>query len=75
MVLGMVQYYRRIMEEGLLGVVKIVAQVHDDLVCEAPKEISQYWGDLLAHCMRSSYPLKVPLAAEAVYGERWNQHK
>lgn len=75
MVLGMVEFYKRIMQEQMLGVVKIVAQVHDDLVCEAPEEIVHYWGDLLARCMRTSYPLKVPLAAETVYGQRWSQHK
>lgn len=75
MVLGMLDFYRRVMEQELLGVVKIVAQVHDDLVCEAPEDIAIEWGNLLAQCMRSSYPLKVPLAAETVYGQKWSQHK
>ena len=75
MVLGMLGFYRRVMEHELLGVVKIVAQVHDDLVCEAPEDIATEWGNLLAQCMRSSYPLKVPLAAETVYGQKWSQHK
>ncbi len=50
---------------------KLLLQVHDELIVECPKEISQDVAELMSEKMQAVAALKVPLVAEAKWGESW----
>lgn len=76
MTLGMNAFYKRILDAGMIGTVKLTAQVHDDMICEAPLDIAPEWAKILQECLENAYPaLRVPLVAEPVIGTPWARHK
>ena len=71
--IAMVNVYRRLREEGLKA--KLVLQVHDELIVDAPKEEADRVKTLLKDCMEAAYKLKVPLIADANTGKSWYDTK
>ncbi len=50
---------------------RLVLQIHDELLVEAPEASAQAAADALAEAMRSAWKLDVPLVAEARIGKNW----
>jgi len=67
MKLAMVKLFPRLEEMG--G--RMLLQVHDELVLEAPKEMAEAVARLAKEVMEGVYPLAVPLEVEVGIGEDW----
>jgi DNA polymerase-1 len=67
MKLAMVKLFPRLEEAG--G--RMLLQVHDELVLEAPKERAEAVARLAKEVMEGVYPLAVPLEVEVGMGEDW----
>ena len=50
---------------------KLLLQVHDELIVEAPQQDAQAVASLLKRCMEDIIALKVPLVAEVNIGRSW----
>ena len=69
MKLAMIAVYDGLEKSGLSG--RILLQVHDELVLEAPQgEVDQTIG-LVQSVMEDVYSLDIPLTTEAKYGQNW----
>tara|TARA_B100000579_G_scaffold90906_1_gene71753 strand:+ start:127 stop:1542 length:1416 start_codon:yes stop_codon:yes gene_type:complete len=53
--------------------VKMIMQVHDELVFECPKEAAVEAMDKIKLKMENTVKLKIPLIAEAEIGDNWNE--
>ena len=53
--------------------VKMIMQVHDELVFECPKEAADEVMKKIKHKMENTVNLKIPLIAEAEIGDNWNE--
>jgi len=53
--------------------VKMIMQVHDELVFECPKEIADLVMEKMKGTMEQTVELKIPLIAEAAVGSNWNE--
>lgn len=73
MKIAMNRIYERIKKENLD--IKILLQVHDEIVCECPDEIAQTGAKLIKEEMENAYRLKVPLVAECKTGKNWADMK
>ncbi len=71
--IAMVAVYNRLKKEGLRA--KLILQVHDELIVEAPKDEAQRAAEILTEEMRNAYSLSVPLVADAAVGENWYEAK
>lgn len=71
--IAMIRVDARLREEGLQA--KLILQVHDELIVEAPKEEAQKVAALLTEEMEKAVKLDVPLIAEASIGETWYDAK
>ena len=71
--LAMVRVHEALKKEGLKA--RLILQVHDELLIEAPKEEEEKVGRILRECMEQVYPLRVPLVAEVKMGESWYETK
>jgi len=71
--LAMINLRRRIQEQGLP--LRMLLQVHDELVCEAPRaevpKVAAVIADVMSHAMELRVPLKVDVAT----GENWLEAK
>jgi DNA polymerase-1 len=67
MKLAMVKLFPRLEEVGA----RMLLQVHDELVLEAPKERAEAVARLAKEVMEGVYPLAVPLEVEVEIGEDW----
>lgn len=54
---------------------KLILQVHDELIVEAPKEEAERVALLLTEEMQNAVSLSVPMIAEAKIGETWFEAK
>ena len=54
---------------------KLLLQVHDELIVECPEEIAQQVAELISCEMEQVAQLKVPLLAEAKWGNSWYEAK
>ena len=50
---------------------KLILQVHDELVIEAPDDEVETAKEILVNCMENVIKLKLPLKAEAQVGKNW----
>lgn len=50
---------------------KLILQVHDELVIEAPDDEVETAKEILVNCMENVIKLKLPLKAEAQIGKNW----
>ena len=66
---AMVELQKRIDDDNLP--LKILIQVHDELVCEAPAEQANDMAKVVSEVMENAMSLTVPLKAEAGVGEDW----
>jgi DNA polymerase-1 len=67
MKLAMVKLFPKLEEVGA----RMLLQVHDELVLEAPKERAEAVARLAKEVMEGVYPLAVPLEVEVGIGEDW----
>ncbi len=70
---AMVALHRRLRREGRLS--RLVLQVHDELLLEAPEAEVAAVRELAREEMVSAYPLDPPLAVEVGVGNDWNEAK
>lgn len=54
---------------------KLILQVHDELVVEAPERLVAEVGSLVKECMEKAVTLSVPLVADVSYGASWYDAK
>lgn len=67
--LAMLKVDKRLKEEGLKA--RLILQIHDELIIDAPKNEKEKVKALLKEEMESALNLSVPLTVEAKEGERW----
>ena len=68
-----IQLFKWILEHNLFNKVKICALVHDEIVCEYPKELEEF-PKVLTEAMQQAaakYCKSVPIPAEAEVGTCW----
>lgn len=70
---AMVAVYRRLEREGLQA--RLLLQVHDELIIEAPPEETEQVKALLTEEMENAFPLSVRLQADVSEGENWYEAK
>jgi len=71
--LAMVRVHRALKDGGYKA--KLILQVHDELIIEAPEEEVARVEKLLKDCMESVVSLSVPLVAEVKTGYSWYETK
>ena len=71
--LAMVRVHGALKEQGLKA--RLILQVHDELMIEAPREEEAQVSALLKRCMEEVAALSVPLVAEVKTGESWYETK
>lgn len=71
--IAMIAVSRRLESEGLSS--RLILQVHDELIVEAPKNEAEQVARILTEEMERAYTLSVPLVAEAAIGENWYDAK
>lgn len=54
---------------------RLILQVHDELIVDAPKEQAEKVKEILTDCMQNVLTLNVPLIAEADSGKNWLEAK
>ena len=67
--LAMVKVYQRLKRE--LPEAKLILQVHDELIVEAPEEKAQKALEILKEEMQNAVKLDVPLLVDAKIGKNW----
>ncbi len=73
MKIAMIKVYNRLKNEGLEA--KLIMQVHDELIVEAPESEAQAVREILTQEMESAVSMKVRLEAEANIGKTWHDAK
>ena len=53
--------------------VKMIMQVHDELIFETSKKSSEEVLQVMKEMMEDAVKLDIPLIAEAAIGENWNE--
>lgn len=71
--LAMVRVHRRLAAEGLRA--RLILQVHDELIIEAPAEEARQAAELLREEMEHAVALRVPLVADTAIGKSWYDAK
>ena len=69
MKIAMIKVFREIEKRGLKS--KIVLQVHDEMMIEAPQEEEQEVKQILKESMETAVELKVPLIADISVAKNW----
>lgn len=70
---AMIDIDARLKAEGLKT--KLLLQVHDELIFEAPKEEIEILQSIVPEVMENAIALEVPLKVEISYGETWYDAK
>lgn len=70
---AMVRIFNRLQAEGLRS--KLILQVHDELVIDAPLEEKEIVSEILKNEMEKAVILNVPLVAEVHCGKNWYEAK
>ena len=71
--IAMIRVWDRLEREGLQA--RLILQVHDELLVEAPREEAQRAAAVLKEEMEHAIQLKVPLEADTNMGENWLEAK
>jgi DNA polymerase-1 len=69
--LAMIRVHARLTEEFPRS--RLILQVHDELLLEAPKAEASSVADLVRREMEGVFPLKVPLVADPHSGSNWDE--
>ncbi len=67
--LAMIRVFKRLEKENLSS--KLILQVHDELIVEAPMEEAERAGQILQEEMEKAFLLKAPLLADMQSGKSW----
>ena len=67
--IAMIRVYRRLKKE--LPAAKLILQVHDELIVEAPENVAEQALTILKEEMQSAVELSVPLLVDAKCGKTW----
>ncbi|HWS29506.1 MAG TPA: DNA polymerase I [Clostridia bacterium] len=67
--LAMVRVCDALQKEGLKS--KLILQIHDELIIDAPREEARRAGEILCDCMQNAMKLRVPLLADVRTGRSW----
>ena len=70
MKLAMIEIDRRLQQEKFAA--RMLLQVHDELVFEAPEDEIERLSEMLAEAMTGAFELKVPLAVAIGSGRDWD---
>jgi DNA polymerase-1 len=70
---AMIQLHRRMQDERLP--LRMLLQVHDELVCEAPRQAAEPMTGVIRAVMANAMRLSVPLKVDVATGENWLQAK
>ena len=70
---AMIRIHDRLREEGRSA--RLVLQVHDELLLEAPETETSAVKELVREEMCGAYPLDPPLAVDVGHGDDWNEAK
>lgn len=73
MKIAMIKVYNELNKRNLKS--KIVLQVHDEMMIEAPKDEEKVVKEILKQCMESAAKLDVPLIADVSEAENWYECK
>lgn len=73
MKIAMINVYKEIKSRNLKS--KIVLQVHDEMMIEAPTEEIEEIKNIIKEKMENAIKLKVPLIAEVSEAENWYECK
>ena len=68
--IAMINVEKAIKENNLKS--KLILQVHDELILDAPKEEEEKAKQLVKNCMENAYKLKVPLDVDVSVCYRWS---
>ena len=71
--IAMIKVDNRLQDEGLKA--KLILQVHDELIVEAPEEEKEKVSAILKEEMENAVSLSVPLIADAAMGKTWYDAK
>ena len=71
--IAMIRVHDRLMEEGLKA--RLVLQVHDELIVEAPEEECERVQEIIRSEMTGAAQLKVPLEIDMHVGKSWYDAK
>lgn len=70
---AMINLQREIVEEGLA--LRMLLQVHDELVCEAPVELADSLARRVRQTMAGAMELRVPLRVDVAVADNWLEAK
>ena len=73
MKIAMIKVYQEIQKRGLQS--KVILQVHDEMMIEAPESEKQEIKSILKQCMEEAVNLEVPLIAEISEAPNWYECK
>ncbi len=51
---------------------RLILQIHDELIVEAPEEEKHQAAEILRNCMENAFKLDVPLTVDLKMGTSWN---
>jgi DNA polymerase-1 len=71
--IAMLNVARALKEKGLKA--KLILQVHDELVLDAPENEAEQAGEILKYEMENAVKLNVPLTVEVHTGKNWYEAK
>jgi len=71
--IAMIRVYNRLKAEGLSS--KLILQVHDELIVEAPENEKELASKILSEEMERATEMRVPLIAEVKCGKTWYETK
>ncbi|MBE6795748.1 MAG: DNA polymerase I [Ruminococcaceae bacterium] len=71
--IAMIKVFDRLKEE--CPEAKLILQVHDELIIEAPEKEAERVAELLKNTMESACELEVPLTVEVAHGKTWYETK
>jgi DNA polymerase-1 len=66
---AMVRIHGRLRRENIP--VRLLIQVHDELVLEAPRGLAPEAAELVRHEMSAAIPLSVPVRVDVAWGDNW----
>lgn len=75
--LGMIEVYDRLRElkEWKKGEIKIILQVHDEIVAEVKEGLEEKVSKIMKEAMENVYKLSIPIIVDVSVGKRWGDLK